>query len=134
MENIEQIFRWDPHWTADSNFILRKIGPQLLVYTRAEPTKREICFKYFCWIIFYKKCATFTIFFTKFLKSASYKMLFIVAYKEKVENMTRAAVAPGKPPYKVAVFGPPTSKSPAFVRIYKLPELKEKLANKAWLS
>ena len=121
MENIEQIFRWDPHWTADSNFILRKIGPQLLVYTRAEPTKREICFKYFCWIIFHKKCAP-------------YKMLFIVAYKEKVENMTRAAVAPGKPPYKVAVFGPPTSKSPAFVRIYKLPELKEKLANKGWLS
>ena len=33
---------WDPHWTADSNFIVRKIGPQLLVYTRAEPTKRNI--------------------------------------------------------------------------------------------
>jgi len=53
-----------------------------------------------------------------------------VAYREKEEGMTRAAVAPGRPPYKVAVFGPPTSKSPAFVRIIKLPELKEKLANK----
>lgn len=29
---------WEPHWTQDSNFILRKIGEQLLVY-RAEPSK-----------------------------------------------------------------------------------------------
>ena len=51
---------------------------------------------------------------------------------EKVEGSTKAAVAPGRPPYKVAVFGPPTSKQPAFVRIFKLPEMKEKLANKAF--
>ena len=30
---------WEPHWTADSNFIVRKIGQQLLAYSRAEPTK-----------------------------------------------------------------------------------------------
>jgi len=85
---------WEPHWTADSNFIVRKIGQQLLAYSRAEPTK--------------------------------------VAHMEKVEGSTKAAVAPGRPPYKVAVFGPPTSKQPAFVRIFKLPEMKEKLANKAF--
>ena len=56
---------WEPHWTADSNFILRKIGQQLIAYSRAEPTK--------------------------------------VAYQQKVEGMTRAAVAPGRPPYKVTV-------------------------------
>ena len=56
---------WEPHWTADSNFILRKIGQQLIAYSRAEPTK--------------------------------------VAYQQKVEGMTRAAVAPGRPPYKEPV-------------------------------
>lgn len=56
---------WEPHWTADSNFILRKIGQQLIAYSRAEPTK--------------------------------------VAYQQKVEGMTRAAVAPGRPPYKAPV-------------------------------
>jgi len=84
---------WEPHWTADSNFILRKIGQQLIAYSRAEPTK--------------------------------------VAHQQKVEGMTAAAVAPGRPPYKVAVFGPP-KKGTAFVRILKLPELKEKLANKSF--
>ena len=57
---------WEPHWTADSNFILRKIGQQLIAYSRAEPTK--------------------------------------VAHQQKVEGMTAAAVAPGRPPYKVNYF------------------------------
>ena len=36
---------WEPHWTADSNFIVRKIGQQLLAYSRAEPTKGLKMFK-----------------------------------------------------------------------------------------
>ena len=35
---------WEPHWTADSNFIVRKIGQQLLAYSRAEPTKGYLKF------------------------------------------------------------------------------------------
>ena len=46
--------------------------------------------------------------------------------------MSVAEVAPGRPPYKVAVFGRPTSKQPAFVRIIKMPELKEKMAAKSF--
>jgi len=85
---------WEPHWTQDSNFIIRKIGEQLISYSRAEPST--------------------------------------VAYKEKVEKMLTAAVAPGKPPYKVAVFGKATSKQPAFIRVLKLPEMKEKMASKSF--
>ena len=33
---------WEPHWTQDSNFIIRKIGEQLLVFSRAEPTKGKL--------------------------------------------------------------------------------------------
>ena len=32
---------WEPNWTSDSNFIIRKIGEQLMVFSRAEPTKGE---------------------------------------------------------------------------------------------
>ena len=29
---------WEPFWTEDSNFIVRKIGDQLISFRRAEPT------------------------------------------------------------------------------------------------
>ena len=43
---------WEPFWTEDSNFIVRKIGDQLISFRRAEPTTgiyafvQKIIFKY----------------------------------------------------------------------------------------
>ena len=47
---------WEPHWTADSNFIVRKIGQQLLAYSRAEPTKGYLKF-FFVFIILVFSCS-----------------------------------------------------------------------------
>ena len=49
-----------------------------------------------------------------------------------MQTMSVAKVAPGKPPYKVAVFGKATTKQPAFIRIFKMPELKERMASKSF--
>ena len=46
--------------------------------------------------------------------------------------MLTAAVAPGRPPYKVAVFGKATSKAPAFIRILRLPEMQERMSSKSF--
>ncbi|CBY18045.1 unnamed protein product [Oikopleura dioica] len=86
---------WEPNWTSDSNFLLRKIGPQLMTYARSSPTT--------------------------------------VLNKLKVENIMIHSVAPGRPPYKVAVFGKSSKRGdPAFVRIHRLPELKDKMAQKCF--
>ncbi|CAG5113378.1 Oidioi.mRNA.OKI2018_I69.chr2.g7489.t1.cds [Oikopleura dioica] len=63
---------WEPNWTSDSNFLLRKIGPQLMTYARSSPTT--------------------------------------VLNKLKVDNIMTHSVAPGRPPYKVAVFGKSSKK------------------------
>ena len=53
--------------------------------------------------------------------------------KLKVDNIMTHSVAPGRPPYKVAVFGKSSKKGdPAFVRIHRLPELKDKMAQKCF--
>jgi len=56
-----------------------------------------------------------------------------VLNKLKVENIMIHSVAPGRPPYKVAVFGKSSKRGdPAFVRIHRLPELKDKMAQKCF--
>ena len=42
------------------------------------------------------------------------------------------SVAPGRPPYKVAVYRTPSTKMPAFVRILKMPELKETMSSRSF--